>query len=535
MIIKRIGVGNASEAFILDSFSEGINIISSDDNNKGKTIAIQSMMYALGNEPAFPATFEPKQYVHFIEIEENGKEISICRNENTFVMLNDGRMMLFNSVSELKHYWTRNISKLPVIVKDSIQRIVDPVLFLQIFFVGQDSKDTSKIAGTNYYNKIDFINMLFDCIGAGILAKDEISIAEARRKLNELKDRKGVIQRNHQILSDSNQASSYLSVIADREAFRKKMQALEQLREKISQLKIQRDQTANRKLQWEKVKKELSSLNRTLDYGELRCMDCNSTNITFKASKRAKYSFDVSTVEMRKNILESIQSKVEAYNDELQEIQNDIEHAEQQLQALMHEDDVTLEALLLYKQDIVNAEEAEKELLQIEESIRAIQEAIETENASIAENKQKQEKFLRDVVQLMNSAYSEIDPNGNLQFDGLFSKKDQRFSGSEATVFYIVRLLALQKMMDHKYPIIIDSFRAEDLSTVKEEIVLKLMAETHNQIILTTTLKQQEMGKYDNDEMINHIDFQKHEPSHMLSSSYVEEFLKILSNFGIKP
>ncbi len=313
------------------------------------------------------------------------------------------------------------------------------------------------------------------------------------------------------------------------------MQALEQLRDQISQLKIQRDQTANRKLQWEKVKKELSSLNRTLDYGELRCMDCNSTNITFKASKRAKYSFDVSTVEMRKNILDSIQAKVDAYNDELQEIQKDIEQAEQQLQALMHEDDVTLEALLLYKQDIVNAEEAEKELLQIEETIRAIQEAIETENASIAENKRKQEDFLQDVVQLMNDAYSQIDPKGNLTFDGLFSKKDQRFSGSEATVFYIVRLLALQKRLGHKYPLIMDSFRAEDLSTTKEEIVLELFSKTQNQVILTTTLKKQEMGKYDANTKINHINFQNHEPSHMLSASFVEGFLTILRAFGIEP
>ena len=67
MIIKRTAVGNKEEAFIESGFSQGINIISSDDNNKGKTIVIQSMMYALGNEPAFPTSFDYKQYYHFIE------------------------------------------------------------------------------------------------------------------------------------------------------------------------------------------------------------------------------------------------------------------------------------------------------------------------------------------------------------------------------------------------------------------------------------------------------------------------------------
>ena len=49
MKILRVAVGNSKEAFIESRFTEGLNIISSDDNNKGKTIVIQSMMYALGN------------------------------------------------------------------------------------------------------------------------------------------------------------------------------------------------------------------------------------------------------------------------------------------------------------------------------------------------------------------------------------------------------------------------------------------------------------------------------------------------------
>ena len=49
MKIRKVAVGNAAEAFIEGNFTNGVNIISSDDNNKGKTIVIQSMMYALGN------------------------------------------------------------------------------------------------------------------------------------------------------------------------------------------------------------------------------------------------------------------------------------------------------------------------------------------------------------------------------------------------------------------------------------------------------------------------------------------------------
>lgn len=48
MIIKQIAIGNEIEGFVESSFSEGFNIISSDDNNKGKTIVIQGDFICVG-------------------------------------------------------------------------------------------------------------------------------------------------------------------------------------------------------------------------------------------------------------------------------------------------------------------------------------------------------------------------------------------------------------------------------------------------------------------------------------------------------
>ena len=161
MVIKRMAVGNKDEAFLEERFIEGLNIISSDDNNKGKTIVIQSMMFALGNEPTFPTSFEYKKYYHYVEFEENGIYYYLCRFNNNFVLKHASNLLIFDSVSELKQYWTKQIFKLPKIVKNQIARIVDPVLFLQLFFVGQDKKNTSNIFHSGYYNKQDYLNMLF--------------------------------------------------------------------------------------------------------------------------------------------------------------------------------------------------------------------------------------------------------------------------------------------------------------------------------------------------------------------------------------
>ena len=62
MIIKKIAFGDAKEAFIEDRLTTGFNIIFSDDNNKGKTIVMQSALYAIGNEPIFPSPSAYKDY-----------------------------------------------------------------------------------------------------------------------------------------------------------------------------------------------------------------------------------------------------------------------------------------------------------------------------------------------------------------------------------------------------------------------------------------------------------------------------------------
>ena len=93
-------------------------------------------------------------------------------------------------------------------------------------------------------------------------------------------------------------------------------------------------------------------------------------------------------------------------------------------------------------------------------------------------------------------------------------------------------MYALQKVLGHNWPIIIDSFRAEDLSTGKEKTVIEKYKELDNQIIFTTTLKDEEMGKYDNCPEINHIDYKGHAPSKMLSPAYCEYFKQLVADFA---
>lgn len=179
MIIKKIAIGNSTEGFIESSFSDDFNIILSEDNNKGKTIVIQGILYTLGNEPpAFPSSFEYKKYFYILQFVDSEKEYWICRRDNEFVIFNNGTIFLAENVSEFKRYWDKNIFPLPRIVVNNMSRIVDPVLLLQLFSVGQDKKSTDNIENKGFYKKKDFYNLIYEISGIGSikLNKEEISI-----------------------------------------------------------------------------------------------------------------------------------------------------------------------------------------------------------------------------------------------------------------------------------------------------------------------------------------------------------------------
>lgn len=372
MRIRRMAIGNHTEAFIENGFSDGINIISSDDNNKGKTIAIQSLMYALGNDPTFPTTFDYKSYYHYVEFVENGVVYYICRHNNGFILKYNSILMIFDSVSELKRYWSKHIFRLPVIVKDQITKIVDPVLFFQLFFVGQDKKDTSNIAHPGLYNKQDFYSMIFDmCDASGIELKEE-EIGQIKKEIKALKDQRDVILKQYKILKSQKAPISYLSTTNDRMLFEKKLAEMEKVRQKIEALRKDRNRAATRKAKWDTTLKELRSLNRSLDCGELRCMDCDSTNIAFSTSKRSSYTFDVSSAEMRSEIIASITDQTEAYNEEITRLSSEISAAQDELQALMSDETISLESIVAFKQEMFTASEAEQKIKIIDNRIASL-------------------------------------------------------------------------------------------------------------------------------------------------------------------
>lgn len=83
---------------------------------------------------------------------------------------------------------------------------------------------------------------------------------------------------------------------------------------------------------------------------------------------------------------------------------------------------------------------------------------------------------------------------------------------------------------------IIDSFREGEVSSSREEIILHEFETINNQIIISATLKNEEynVSKYDKFKNIKILDFSNVENCKLLQREYVDDFIKTISDFGIK-
>ena len=533
MIIKTVALGNNEESYIEKRISDGVNIILSDDNNKGKTILIQSMFYAIGNNPIFPDSFDYKNYYYYLKFEHNDNDYEIIRKGDSFIIQTDDALHMLDGISELKRYWTKKVFDLPEFQFQGKQHLSDMELFVQLFFVGQDAKNTSTIFNSGYYHKDDFKNMLLSYSGVSV---ENISSDDERRIKRELETlraaRKDKIDLSDFYKSHS-AATEYISHIKDKDAFNQKVADMESITEKISEIKKVRSKSASKRALWNSTLKELNSLNRNIEVGELRCMDCDSTNIAYKGQGKDSYSFDISTAEMRKHIINSIKEKIANFSEDISRYDAEIEKYQIELNRVMEEDDVTIENIVAFKSGFKSAEEIDSAITEIDNRITELQGELDTGAKVSEEANKKRQEFFQKFMEDMNAISNIIEGTTYKNYNDIFTKRGVVISGSEETVFYISKLLAIVNAIKHECPIVMDSFRAEDLSTEKENRVLDLFLELDKQCILTTTIKKEEKGKYDSFPKINIVDYTEHTTNKLLSPDYNDEFISILGTMNV--
>lgn len=530
--IKQIAIGNSEIAYIEKQLSDGINIIYSNDNNKGKTIIAQGFYYALGNTPIFPSGFDYKNYYFIVNLDINNQEISVCRKNDIFITKNQNHLNMFNSVTEFKRFFNKSIYTLPKIVKDNKTKMVDLELFFQLFFVGQDRRNTSNIFNSGYNKKEDFENLIYsmlDCYKiSNIIDENEVK----QQILNLINEKKVLIKQN-KILKKNISEVNIATYTRNKEAIQEKLKLTEQIKNDLIEYNNERNRLNNKKIKNEILLKELRSLNRTLDEGQLVCLDCKSNHIGFE-NKEKEFQFDVSDSDIRNDIINVIKDRIEIAKEEIEKIEAEIFNKQNELKNLLKDDDITLENLLFYKEELENSSDADLKIASIDKEIKNLDAMLYSEKINNDNIIELQKSAKENILKEMMNIYKKIDPEGNLLFDDIFTKRDQNYSGSEGSEYYISKMFSFAKILNHPFPVVIDAFREGELSTPKEKVVVDNFQGLPNQVIFTATLKQEEYNKYDAFENINKIDYSSIRTCHLLNNLYAEEMKNLIKSFSLK-
>lgn len=533
MIIKSIALGNVEEAYVEERLTDGVNIIFSDDNNKGKTLVMQGMMYAMGNQPIFPKGFNYRSNYFYCKAEINDEEIEFLRRDSSFLVKRQGTQYSFDNVTELKYFLVdENIFNIPQISKDEHMVIADLNLFYELFFIGQDKRNPSNTINSGYNNKKDFVNMLCSLNGYPLMDMEEIN-EENKQRIQQLKADIAATKKLLKLLKKNPDVSGYVDKYGDSTQFDTFRMRVKRLHNEIAEYKKRRNLEYNRKEKLESLVQELNSLNREIEQGNVICAKCGSDKIIYKSKGM---SFEVSNSYVRKQVLSSIAYQISQKEEIIREYSHQLQQLQDELKKILQEVPVELHRILLFSEMILSEIDYDNKLKELCEQLEELQANDKSISDSEKEAKQKCKEMKEDIVSRMNKLYREVDPQGRTFFDDIFTKRDETYSGSEEQEYYYSRVLAINDYFNHSYPLLIDCYRSGEISSQKEDIMIKNFISRKKQVIITSTLKKEEYtaNKYDEyRDNANVIDYSNNESSKLLQSQYVARLGSIVESFGV--
>jgi len=529
MIFKTFAIGNKIESFYEDRFCDSVNVIFSDDNNRGKTLVIQGMLYSIGNSPIFPEGFDYTAYTFYSLLNINSIDYQFVRKGSTFVVKSEVGIHIFDSESELRTFLSTLLGDIPKVQKNGMDVTIDLTTFYEMFFIGQDRRTPSALIGNGFFKKDDFKSMLCQLSGIKRPNFDSEDELETKQRIKDLQIHYKAVIKKISLLSKNPSLALLTSKVADHQEAITVRNKVKKLSEQITEKRKQRNRESIRIENLNTLKNELISLNRNMDLGQIVCTDCGSGNIVFK---NKNIEFDVSNKEVRKEILASISVSITDKNDIVTSFTHEINTLQERLVSFKKDTPVDLFELAMFSDDIRTEEQYDSDAHRTLLAIQDLESKKQNLKKGFNDTKSHCTELLEKTVELMNNYCDRIDPNGRLHFEELFSKQNTVYSGSDEQEYYYCRTMAINAVLKHCYPIIIDSFRDGELSSYKEEKMLEEYISLGKQVVLTSTLKAEEYknGKY-SDERINALDYSKHNNGKLLSSNHNEQFAKCLEGF----
>lgn len=356
---------------------------------------------------------------------------------------------------------------------------------------------------------------------------------KSKEKIKKIKAEINATKKLLKLMRQNPDVSGYVNKYSNNKQFDEFQKRIKRVYEDILAYTKSRNAEENRKQKLESLIQELNSLNREIEQGNVICAKCGSDRIIYK---NREMSFEVSNPYVRKNILNSIKYRIEQKKEAIREYTRQIKISQDELKSLLIDVPVELHKVLLFSETILSEINYDDKLNDLSEQLKELQNRNKSLSNTDKATKEKCKRMTDNIIQRMNVLYKEVDPYGRLRFDDFFTKKDETISGSEEQEYYYSRVLAINDYFKHEYPLLIDCYRSGEISSQKEDIMINNFIARNKQVIITSTLKQEEYNsqkynKYSDKATI--LDYSSNESSKLLQSKYVEEFREIVNSFGV--
>lgn len=530
MLIKTIAFGDSEEAFVESRLADGLNVIFSDDNNRGKTLVMQGLMFSLGYESIFPSSFNYKDKYFYSKVEVDNVNYEFLRKRNSIAIKTEDAIQIFNSVGEARYFLDEFVFPVPKILKETRLALVDLSLLYELFFIGQDNRNPSGLISKGQFNKSDFKAMVYYLAGLSDNQVNTDDIKSIKENIKSFKLQLKDIRKKISIIRQNPNIAEIASRTYDSEVVQIKIKRITEINANISKLKRSRQREINRKSKLEQLITELNSLNRDLSEGNVQCGDCGSDKIVYSNSD---LTFEISNIDVRNGIMKSIGQNIIQKADVIMDFSGEINSLQSELYEEMKDTPPNFQQIVLYQEQAISEVDFDDQAFSLSNQIKTLEDQLKLYTNIDESLKEERKSFDDNLLKEMNDLYKVIDPSGNLVFEDIFTKKGSTFSGSEGQEFYFCKVIALRKLLKHNFPIMIDSFRDGELSTGKEAKMLEIYKMIDSQIILTSTLKDEEYSddKYSKIDGVNAVDYSNHQDCKILGRQHVREFLTLMSGF----
>lgn len=490
-------------------FNDGINIITSSDNQVGKSTIIKSLYYCLGGEVFFSSRLDIKNKIVFLEVEIENNVFVFIRQSSYIVVKTNDNLYKFSSATQLAEFLSGILGfKVMLESKGGEFITAPPVFFYLPYYIDQDYGWTPELISFNNLKQFNKSQMkYYSYYHFGVLNKD---FGEGRSEKKKIEKEIKKISANFENVSKllefiNNNLSSYNQ---DLNVDLLKLQyenALSDYKKYSYSLNNVRRELININEEIYKVDKVIENITQSQkDHEkviknvkkqfEVECPNCDSIfEVQAKDIFRINYNIsdlDASKIELlnMKEKLDDKYRRVKKDFDELNEILIKIEKNKVS-------SELSFEQILKFKGLQETQQQLNKDYIYQNNELKKKRKELQKVN--------KQLSVWNDKIKDTNSSYRE-KLNANLILFNTDENElpdkieiDHNFtaSGSGQVRVNLARVYSLLQLKEEKdenhvrLPLVIDSPKGGEQSVSNSELILTLLTEKMeipNQIILAT-------------------------------------------------